>query len=250
MINRRTIGVLAGSLLLAGASSAAAQGWDGGQIPRNGACFYRDADFRGPYFCVEGDDELPTLPRSVTDNISSIRIYGRAEVRVFKDSRFGGDAVSLRNDARDLTTDDWNDTISSIQVQRTGGFGIGRGGGNRPGPGRGQGNVDQIVRRAYQDVLQRDPDPDGMRTYRSHIIDDGWTEQEVRQALRESPEYRDLNTMTMARAQEIVRQAYLSVLGREPDEGSRGYVNAVYRRQMTRQQLEQELRRSPEFRRR
>jgi hypothetical protein len=237
--------MLAGGALLAGASISSAQTWEGGQVPRNGACFYRDVNYRGPYFCVEGDDERETLPRSVSDNISSIRVFGRTEVRIFKDSRFGGDAVTLRSDARDLTTDDWNDTISSLQVLRTGNFG--RGGIGR-GVGRGQGNVEQVIRRAYQDVLQRDPDPEGMRTYRSHIIDDGWTEQDVRQALRESPEYRDLNTMTMARAQEIVRQAYLSVLGREPDEGSRGYVQAVFQRRMTRQQLERELRNSPEFR--
>ena len=92
-----------------------------------------------------------------------------------------------------------------------GGGGNGRRGAGR-GRGRGQGNVEQVIRRAYQDILQRDPDQSGMRTYRSRMIDDGWTEQDVRQALRESPEYRELNTMTMAKAQDIVRQAYLSVL--------------------------------------
>jgi hypothetical protein len=135
---------------------------------------------------------------------------------VFKNSGFGGDAVSIRSDVRNLSVNDWNDAISSLQVRRTGG-----GGGNGPGFGRGQGNVEQIIRRAYQDVLQRNPDPEGMRTYRSRMIDDGWTEQDVRQALRDSPEYREQNTMTMAKAQEIVRQAYLSVLNREPDPAAR-----------------------------
>jgi hypothetical protein len=240
------IALIAGATVL-WATASSAQVWEGGEIPGNGACFYRDVNYRGPYFCLTGQEERATLPRGVGDNISSIRVYGRTEVRLFKDSRFGGDTTSVRSNVSDLAADDWNDTISSVQVLRAGGFARG---GNRPGFGRGQANVEQLVRRAYQDILQRDPDPEGMRLYRSRIIDDDWTEQDVRQALRESPEYRELNTMTIAKAQDIVRQAYLSVLGREPDSESQGYVNAVFRREMSRQQLEQELRRSPEFRRR
>jgi hypothetical protein len=104
-----------------------------------------------------------------------------------------------------------------------------------------------MVRRAYQDILERDPDRGGLRTYRSRIIDDGWTEQQVREALRNSPEYRDL---TRKKAEEIVRRAYLSVLKREPDEGSVGYVNRVLRDDWTQADVERELRRSPEFRNR
>lgn len=249
MISSRMI-VLAGSVLLAWSTPAAAQ-WDGGPIPRDGACFYRDSNFRGSYFCIDGDDERPTLPRGVTNEISSVRVFGRAEVRVYKDSRFGGEATSFRSDVRDLTAEDWNDTISSLEVRRAGGGG----GGNRPpgagrGQGRGQGNVEQVIRRAYQDILERDPDPSGMRTYRSRMIDDGWTEQDVRQALRESPEYRELNTMTRAKAQDIVRQAYLSVFRREPDDAARPYVEEIFRRRMTREQLERELRNSPEYKNR
>ena len=89
-----------------------------------------------------------------------------------------------------------------------------------------------------------------MRTYRIRMIDDGWTEQDVRQALRQSAEYRELNTTTMASAEETVRQAYLAVLKREPDAASRPYVEAIYRRRMTRAQLENELRNSPEYKNR
>ena len=237
---------LAAGTLLACATAAAAQTWGGGEIPRDGACFYRDVDYRGPYFCLGGNDEVGSLPRGVSDNVSSIRVFGRAEVFAYKDSGFGGESVNLRSDVRDLRAGDWSDTISSVQVRRTGG---GRAGGGPPFGGSLP-NVEQVIRRAYQDILQRDPDPAGMRTYRSRMIDDGWTEQNVRQALRESPEYRELNTMTMAKAQDIVRQAYLSVLKREPDAGARGYVEAVYRRTMTQQQVERELRNSPEYRNR
>ena len=237
--------MLMSAALLGGAIAADAQTWSGGDVPRDGACFYRDSDYRGPYFCVGGNDEIDTLPRGLSDNISSVRIFGRAEARVFRNAGFGGDAVSIRSDVRNLSVNDWNDAISSLQVRRTGG-----GGGNGQGFGRGQGNVEQIIRRAYQDVLQRNPDPEGMRTYRSRMIDDGWTEQDVRQALRDSPEYREVNTMTMAKAQEIVRQAYLSVLNREPDPAARNYIEQVYRRRMTQQQVEAELRKSPEYRNR
>jgi hypothetical protein len=56
--------------------------------------------------------------------------------------------------------------------------------------------------------------------------------------------------MTRAKAEEIVREAYRSVLGREPDAGSRGYVDRVLRDKWTRQDVERELRKSPEYRNR
>jgi hypothetical protein len=108
---------------------------------------------------------------------------------------------------------------------------------------------DKIVRRAYQDILNREPDEAGLRQYRSRIIDDGWTETQVRDALRKSPEYREKNTMTRAKAQEIVRKAYLSVLKREPDAGSRGYVDRVLKDKWTQSDVERELRKSPEYHR-
>ena len=111
-------------------------------------------------------------------------------------------------------------------------------------------DVERIVRRAYQDILQREPDEAGMRLYRSRILDDGWTEQQVREALRKSPEYRELTTMTRPKAQEIVRRAYLNVLNREPDAASRGYVDRVFKDKWTQADVERELRKSPEYRQR
>ena len=110
-------------------------------------------------------------------------------------------------------------------------------------------DADRIVRRAYQDILEREPDEAGLRQYRSRIIDDGWSEARVRDALRKSPEYRQKNTMTRQRAQDIVRRAYLSVLKREPDAGSRGYVDRVLRDKWTQSDVERELRKSPEYHR-
>ena len=138
---------------------------------------------------------------------------------MFKDSRRRR-LTRVRTDVRDL--DDWNDTISSVQVRT-------RQRRRARAPPRAT-EPEQVIRRAYQDILQQEPDTAGMRTYRTRMIDNGWTEQDVRQALQASAEYRELNTMTMAGAQETVRQAYLAVLKREPDAASRPYVEAIYRR--------------------
>jgi hypothetical protein len=114
---------------------------------------------------------------------------------------------------------------------------------------RGRDDADRIVRRAYQDILDREPDEAGLRQYRSRIIDDGWSEAQVRDALRKSPEYRQKSVMTRQKAQEIVRRAYLAVLKREPDAGSRGYVDRILRDKWTQSDVERELRKSPEYRR-
>jgi hypothetical protein len=129
--------------------------------------------------------------------------------------------------------------ISSIRVG--GGFA------RRSGVGRSE-DADRIVRRAYEDVLGREPDENGLRAYRSHIIDDGWSESQVRDSLRNSPEFREKSTMTVARAQDIVRRAYLDVLKREPDPASRPFVDRVLRDHWTQQDVERELRNSAEYR--
>jgi hypothetical protein len=49
-------------------------------------------------------------------------------------------------------------------------------------------------------------------------------------------------------AAEIVRRAYLSVLGREPDAGSVTYKMHVMRDHWTQGDVERELRKSPEYR--
>ncbi len=50
--------------------------------------------------------------------------------------------------------------------------------------------ADRIVRRAYEDLLKREPDEQGLRDYRKAIIEQEWTEKEVRDSLRHSDEYR------------------------------------------------------------
>jgi hypothetical protein len=80
------------------------------------------------------------------------------------------------------------------------------------------------------------------------MIDDGWSEAEVRESLRKSPEYRQKSVMTPAKAQDIVRRAYQNVLKREPDPGSQGYVDRVLRDHWSQEDVERELRKSDEYR--
>jgi hypothetical protein len=245
MAIRTSITTVASAVMLAVLSIAGAYG-QGRSTPREGACFYEDANYRGDYFCVESGDEVSSMPSGANDRVSSIRIFGRVDVTVFKDSRFRGETLRVDTSVRDLDDEDFNDTISSIQIER-------RSRGGRPPYGSGGGggtSPERIIRRAYQDILEREPDPVGMRTYRSRIIDDGWTEEQVRDSLRRSVEYREKQTMTRAKAEEIVRKAYLSVLKREPDPASQGYIDRVFRDKWTQQDVERELRKSPEYRNR
>lgn len=110
-------------------------------------------------------------------------------------------------------------------------------------------SADRIIRRAYQEILKREPDAEGLQTYRRAILDDGWEEHDVRQALRRSTEKRQLRAATTdAQATEIVRRAYLSVLNREPDaNGLRDYKARVMRDRWTEQQVVNALRDSPEY---
>jgi TorA maturation chaperone TorD len=106
--------------------------------------------------------------------------------------------------------------------------------------------VDRMIRRAYQDILGRDPDPDGLRTYRSNVIDRNWSEKQVRDALRSSPEKKADDS---GAADRIVKRAYNNVLGRDPDTaGLYQYRNQVERHGWDQHDVENALRNSPEFR--
>jgi RNase P/RNase MRP subunit POP5 len=125
--------------------------------------------------------------------------------------------------------------------------------GDRPNYDRSYGrtdrDIDRIIWEAYRDILQRDPDSEGLRYYRSRLRDYGWTEKEVREDLWKSHEYgRQGTQMTRREAERIVRRAYLDVLGREPDPGSRPWVDKILVENWTEQDLVRELRNSDEYR--
>ena len=113
-------------------------------------------------------------------------------------------------------------------------------------------SVDGIVRRAYLDVLKREPDPEGLAHYRQRVLDEGWEYHDVRRALARSPERREVRrAVREPDAQEVVRQAYRAVLGREVDpDGLANYTQKVMHEGWSRADVERSLRDSDEFRNR
>jgi hypothetical protein len=83
-------------------------------MPREGACFYEDANFHGQYFCVPRGATYTSLPRGFNDKISSVRVLG-SEVRIFQDRDFHGRSREIRRDVSNLKGD-WKDDVSSIRV--------------------------------------------------------------------------------------------------------------------------------------
>jgi len=51
--------------------------------------------------------------------------------------------------------------------------------------------ADRIIRRAYEDLLGRAPDESGAQHYRRMLIERDWSEQELRDNIRSSAEYRE-----------------------------------------------------------
>lgn len=93
-----------------------------GDWDRDGACFFKEENFRGEKFCVEKGDRIDQVPPGFSDRISSVRLYGRATATVFQDAGFRGPRLEIRNDVENLQSfqvspgHSWNDRISSIRV--------------------------------------------------------------------------------------------------------------------------------------
>ncbi|MEO8362595.1 MAG: DUF4214 domain-containing protein [Vicinamibacteria bacterium] len=330
--HRIALGSIVGLAALLSAQIVEAQPqWGRPNPPRSGVCFYRDPGFSGDFFCANAGQNLGRLARGMSDQISSIRFFGNAEVTVYQLERFGGRSIQFDRDVRNLRSTGWNESLSSVRVTRGSGNGQqgqGRGqgdnrggrygdrsGDNRAGDGsqanvtpRAQ-DVDEVIRRVYLEVLRRDadgaglteyrtrfandrwteqdlrhaletseeyrvrrlgsapsgPDPDatvrrlyqevlkrdadatGLRLYGGHMRNDRWSEQDVRDALTKSTEYRDRSVMTMEKARAIVTRAYRSELNRDPGPAADGWVDKVFQANWTEADLVRELRKSPEY---
>lgn len=98
--------------------------WNGGRWDRGGACFYKDYNFGGDYFCMRRGDSRDSLG-DYGGKISSIRVFGGARVIVFNDRNFSGGQDATGRDVPDLRQwkmsskypHTWNNRISSLQVQ-------------------------------------------------------------------------------------------------------------------------------------
>jgi TorA maturation chaperone TorD len=108
--------------------------------------------------------------------------------------------------------------------------------------------AEAAVRSAYLDVLGREPDASGLSSYADKMVREGWTEQDVREALRRSDEYGASDRRT-ASADRIIRRAYMDVLHREPDaQGLADYRREVLENGWEYQDLRRALMRSEERR--
>ena len=257
-MNRRIF--LLGFALAALISSAAADHRD--EPGRRGdtarVILYEKAGYRGDsltLYADEGFDDLERVTfeggRRANDRISSIRVEGGAVLLAYEHAGFRGQLIRVTESIPNLddralpdVVGSWNDRISSLRVE-VGGRGHGDGRGNDRGGGRDRVDYEKVIARAYEDILLRAPDPDGLRYFRGLMIDQGWTEQMVRAHIRKSDEFRGpvINKM--------IARAYRDLLGREPDRsGLDHYRNLLLDHGLTEQGLRDDLRRSDEFRKR
>jgi hypothetical protein len=206
---------------------------------------YEHTEYRGKSFVIYPGDSLENLSNltfedggRLNDRISSIRVEGGAEAYVYADPRFRGSVMRLTESARDLTgrllpgsvSTSWNDRISSLRVESR----------RRDEP---RVVPEVVIKRAYLDLLGREPDPTGLRDYRSLILDHGWTETMVRDNIRRGDEFRREG------ADRIIRRAYLDVLGREVDpEGLRHFRHQLLERNWSEGDVRDSLRHSDEYR--
>jgi hypothetical protein len=98
--------------------------WHGGRWKHVGACFYKERDFSGGFFCLRRGESRESLGE-FRDKISSIRVFGDARVTVYDERDFRRASNSLDHARPDLhdwrvrqkPDHTWNDRISSIQVE-------------------------------------------------------------------------------------------------------------------------------------
>ncbi len=102
--------------IAATAVSSAHPRWGRERFPESGACFFEDANYEGRYFCVRDGERVSEMPRGMNDKISSIRLYGNAEVVVWRDHQMSGRTTRFVTSQRNLRDVGWNDQISSLEV--------------------------------------------------------------------------------------------------------------------------------------
>ena len=234
-IQRLSATMLTGLSMLVLSSSASAQYSRRDAYPAAGACFFEDINFGGRYFCTSVGDNNPRVPSKVNDEISSIRVFGNAEVVLFRDGNMNGEARRFSNSVRDLRNSGFNDRMTSYVVQLrgyNGNYGGGYGGyDNRGYDNRGYDN------RGYRPDVYGRYDNGNSGYNRGYGNDQGWRGSQ-----------NNSNRWNYSQAESMVRQAYRRVFNREPDPGARGWIEQVMQHNWSQRQLEAELRNTPEGR--
>ncbi|HEY1110669.1 MAG TPA: DUF4214 domain-containing protein [Opitutaceae bacterium] len=242
----------------------------------NRVTFYTQPNFRGEALAVEAGasvTDLGTMMRPSNQPwalaISSIKVEGDARALVYSGRGFSGERLEVRTSIADLYGETrgggtWDRAIASVTVSGTQM--------HAPAPPPPQvvvrpappppsrvvvvppppppvrridmRAVDNMIYHAYREVLRRNPDPDGLRTYRHRIIYEGWSMDQVIAQLQRSSEARGVDP------QAAITQAYREVLGRDPDPQGMAHYLSKWRDGWTQGQIRDDLRRSAEARNR
>jgi hypothetical protein len=111
-----------------------------------------------------------------------------------------------------------------------------------PRPRLDRRTADQIVNRAFRDVLDRPADPEGLATYRNRLMYEGWSERQMIESLQRSGEARAI------KADVAITKIYREVLGRDPDPNGLAHYRSKWRDGWTQGQIRADLRKSHEGR--
>ncbi len=214
------------------------------------AYFYTEVGFRGECLVVEAGASVDNLEftrdprgRPFNDRIRSVRLEGPVRAAVFHHAQFRGESTWLNRDASNLAShpfsessrDSWDRAISSIRVEALGP-------GARPSTAWQRRDVERVIRANYRDFFGHEPDPAGLRFYTSRLLDAGWGEDQLQDALRRSDEFRNRDLDA------IVRRVYRDVLKRDPDPAGLAAYQRGLGRGMTEGEMRTELARSREGR--
>lgn len=217
---------------------------------------FEHADFKGDAIILYPGDAIDNFSgktfehgAKLNDSVSSIVVEGGAEIYVYENSRYRGEAMRVTESVRDLSGRliggavgvSWNDRISSAKVTRVKGYERPNRGGGRPD--RPVENPEKVINATFGDLLGRNPDPGELRDFRSRFLDSGWNERMLRDHLRTEERYR------IEAADRIIKRAYRDVLERDADEsGLRTYRNNLLNRNWTEGDVKDDLRKSAEYR--
>jgi hypothetical protein len=254
------------------------------QLSPNRVTFYTEPNFRGESLVVEAGASVGDLGRMTrpsnqpwTFAISSVKVDGAAKATVFASPNMQGDRLEITRSISDLYGEPrgqgatWDRSVASVSVV-----------GPRPAPAAPPVRsddppptivvaprpapprpppppvvvmkpvlrtvnlraVDAMIHRAFREVLGRTADPEGLRTYRARIVNQGWTQDQVIKQLQRSDEARRID------ATAAITQAYRDVLGREPDPEGLAHYKARWKDGWTQGRIRDDLRRSEENRNR
>lgn len=215
--------------------------------PRGRVLLFPEPNYRGDPLVVETGAAIENLEfvrnggRRWNDRISSVRIKGPVLLIMFENAGFRGAQATLTRDAADLGAlslgdrrgTSWDKRISSLRVEAL-----------RPAAPVfirwERRDAERAVRSAYRDILGREPDDRGLREYHERLMERGWTEDQLRDNLRQSAEFRsrDLDA--------LIRKGYREILGREPDPSGLASYTRALQNGMSDAEFRADLRRSGE----